>query len=67
MNNKVAGYIEKVVSAVHANDGSIGMPHSILEGWHSPDELLFRDADGDHFSAAWRGGLVIDEAPFASH
>lgn len=61
-------YERIVTEAVHANDASIGVSCSVCVSWPLVgDMLLFRDADGDHFAAAWRGALVIDEAPFELH
>lgn len=57
-------YIRRVTEAVHLNDDAIGVPHSTYTGYYNSDMLLFRDADGECFGAAWRGDLVIDEAPF---
>lgn len=59
-----SSYIETVIAAVHRNDDSIEVPHSLYERPFEGDMLLFRDADGEFFAAAWRGDLVIDEAPF---
>lgn len=60
-------YIEQVTAAVHINDDSIEVPHSAYVQPFEQDMLLFRDADGEYFAAAWRGTLVIDEAPFEVH
>lgn len=65
----VKTYVQFVREAVYANDLSIGVPFSLCVAWpiFDNDMVLFRDADGEHFAAAWRGALVIDEAPFEAH
>lgn len=62
-----SSYVTLVTDAVHLNDKSIGAPPSKYVRDFGEDMLLFEDADGDYFAAAWRNGLVIDEAPLEAH
>jgi len=58
-------YFRRVCAAVRRNDQAVEAPApSKYVRVHEDDMLLFQDADGEMFAAAWRHGLVIDEAPF---